>query len=88
MRTVQGGKTRGRYRHTVLAWALLGAAAPGYAATFNWASGNFVPGTTAPGTLVAADVLDIVAGTNKAFDAVGFNSNGTVNWKLIIRGVR
>jgi hypothetical protein len=79
-------KTRGRHRCTpvaralALALALLGAAAPGYAATFNWASGNFVPGTTAPGVLPLADVLNITAGTNKAFDAVSFTNNGTVNW--------
>ena len=58
------------------------AASAAQAATFNWNTGTFTAGVTAPSPLVAADILNIGAGSFKFFDGgvSNFTSAGTVNW--------
>jgi hypothetical protein len=78
-------KSRHPLRRTAIAAAAAFVASttlalPAAAATYNWSSGTFVSGVTAPSPLPAADVLNILNGGFKYFDA-NFTSQGTVNWQ-------
>ena len=60
---------------------LLASAPSAFAADFIFAGGVYVPGTTAPEPLVAGQVLQINAGSNKFFSGTTFtNQSGLVNW--------
>ncbi|MBS0503261.1 MAG: PEP-CTERM sorting domain-containing protein [Proteobacteria bacterium] len=72
-------------RKRLLRLALTGAAmtvvAPAaHAAVYVFSNGNYNPGVTSPNPLGAGDVLQIIAGGNKFFNAVAFTNNGRVDW--------